>query len=157
MSGPHSANHWSFLRFSSVPRHSCHICHSLPPTGKALFSTDIGTFRRSYQCCSRSSQLAGSVCNFWSAAAAAETLSLSLVWLHPPELSGHQLCVGVTLTFVFTCSLVFSSRSTATVEWVRTAGFKDILTGYTLSLCKSYTDVFVFKTLNYIFVILLFY
>lgn len=43
-----------FLKFSSVPRHACHICHLQPPTGKTLFRTDIRTFWRSYQYCSES-------------------------------------------------------------------------------------------------------
>lgn len=55
-----------FFKVSSVPRHSCHICHLQPPTGKALFRTDIGTFWRSYQYCSESAARlhCNSICNF---------------------------------------------------------------------------------------------
>lgn len=43
-----------FFKVSSVPLQSCHICHLQPPTGEALFRTDIGTFGRSCQYCSES-------------------------------------------------------------------------------------------------------
>lgn len=51
MSGLLLANHWSFLRFllSHAFLVISVICN--PPTGEALFGTDIGTFWRSYQYC----------------------------------------------------------------------------------------------------------
>lgn len=107
MSGLHSANHWSFLRFSSVPRHSCHICHLQPPTGKALFRTDIGTFWRSYQYCSESAARlhCNSICNFnWSHQRHHKHSARAGCCCSHPKLNGHLsvLSVGVTLTFVLT-------------------------------------------------------